>query len=250
MRTRVVVALVSILACGRTLADTEDLHQFLHSAEEATQVAVPLRADGQLEVDAADGTRRDQVAVILRPPADTYIELHQEGIKSVLLSKDGKAYRLAKGAAKADDFPLDAGFADSDFTREDLEPFRMARYKDARISDLSGAELTVTLYPDTSQYSLVVVTFDRDKKVPIKTLYYHDTLNNLVKMERSDGWVLVGRKWLPTTMSMESFKLKTHSTLSLHWSQEATFPPELFDPVFLTHASGIVWPAAATTPAP
>jgi len=69
-------------------------------------------------------------------------------------------------------------------------------------------------------------------------------------MERSDGWVLVGRKWLPTTMSMESFKLKTHSTLSLHWSQEATFPPELFDPVFLTHASGIVWPAAATTPAP
>ncbi len=250
MRTRVVVALLITMACGRAVADAENLQQFLHSAQDATQVTVPLRADGQLEVTSVDGARGDRVAVILRPPIDTYIELQQAGVKSLMLTKDGKAYRLAKGAAKAEDFARDASVADSDFTREDLEPFRMSRYKDARISDQSGSELTVTLYPDQSQYSLVVITFDQEKKVPIKTLYYRDTLNNLVKMERNDGWVLVGRKWLPTTMSMETFKLKTHTTFTLHWSQEATFPPELFDPVFLPRPSGILWPAAAMTPAP
>src|SRR5262249_28327370 len=109
----------------------------------------------------------------------------------------------------------------------------------------SANELTVTLFPGkTSQYSLVVTTFDRDKKVPIKTLYYQDTLNNLVKMQRATDYVLVGRKWMPTTFSMETFKLHTHSTFTLHWTQAPTFPPELFDPVFLSHPSNIVWPAA------
>jgi hypothetical protein len=249
MRTRVIVALLTALVCGRALADTENLQSFLRAAEEATQVTVPLRGDGQFEVTSAEGTRQDHVAVILRPPVDTYIELQKEGIKALLLTAGGKAHRLLKGAAKAQDFAPDASFTDSDFTREDLEPFHMARYKDARISDQSGSELTVTLFPDKSQYSLVVVTFDREKKVPLKTLYYRDTLNNLVKMERNDGWVLVGRKWMPTTMSIETFKLKTHATFTLHWTQDAVFPPELFDPVFLPHPSGIVWPVSAT-PAP
>ena len=47
---------------------------------------------------------------------------------------------------------------------------------------------------------------------------------------------------------METFKLRTHSSLTLRWSQVPSFPPELFDPVFLPHPSTIVWPAA--TPAP
>jgi hypothetical protein len=249
MRAHLIIPVLLAVAGSAALAQVENLQPFLHAAEEATQVTVPLRGDGQFEVTSAEGMRRDHVVVILRPPTDTYIEIQKEGMKSLLLSEGWKAHRLAKGAAKAEDFPSDASFADSEFTREDLEPFHMSRYKDARISDQSGAELTVTLYPDKSQYSLVVVTFDREKKVPIKTLYYRDTLNNLVKMERNEGWVLVGRKWLPTTMSMETFKLKTRTTFTLHWSQAATFPPELFDPVFLPRPSGIVWPMAAT-PAP
>ena len=52
---------------------------------------------------------------------------------------------------------------------------------------------------------------------------------------------------------MESFKLRTQSTFKLTWSQNPSFPPELFDPVFLPRPSGIVWPAApapTTAPAP
>ena len=76
-----------------------------------------------------------------------YIELQQEGTKALLTGSGDQAYRFTKGATKAEPFPPDAAFADSDFTREDLEPFRTARYKDARISDETGAELTVTLFP-------------------------------------------------------------------------------------------------------
>jgi hypothetical protein len=228
----------------------DDLRQFLHSVEQATQVAAPLRGDGEFEVTSVNGTRRDQVAVIVRPPADTYIDLRQEGVKALIPGSGDQAHRLTKGAGKAEPFPADATFADSDFVREDLEPFRMARYKDAHISDETQSDVTVTLFPAKSQYSLQVITFDREKKVPVRILYYRDTLNNLVKMRRDEGHVLAGRKWMPSTVTMETFKLRTQTVFKLRWSQSPTFPPELFDPVFLPRSSGLVWPAVAVTPGP
>jgi hypothetical protein len=58
---------------------------------------------------------------------------------------------------------------------------------------------------------------------------------------------------MPTAITMESFTQRTQSTFKLTWSQNPTFPPELFDPVFLPRPSGIAWPAATvptTAPAP
>jgi Outer membrane lipoprotein-sorting protein len=250
MRISSMIAILLVAMSGVVArADMESLHQFLKSAEETAQLTAALRADGEFEVASPSGTRHDQVVMLVRPVADSYIELHQEGTKALLTGSGDQAYLFKKGASKAQPFPPDATFADSDFTREDLEPFRMARYKDGRISDETGAEVTVTLFPSTSQYSLVVITFDREKQVPVKILCYKDTLNNLVKMRRDDGHVLVGRKWMPTSITMETFKLRTHTSFKLKWSQNPTFPPELFDPVFLPRPSGIVWPvAAAGTP--
>jgi Outer membrane lipoprotein-sorting protein len=250
MRTTVVLATLLVLSLP-ALADMEQLEQFLHEVEAAEALPAPLRADGTLTVATPSGTRRTAVVVIVRPPTDTYIELRQSGTKLLLLNRKGTAYRLKRGAGKAEALPATASVADSDFTRGDLAPFRLSRYAGWRISDETASEMTVTLFPKpASHYSLVVTTFDRDKRVPLKTLYYRDTLNNLVKMERDGGYVMVGRKWLPTTVSMETFALHTHSTVSLRWTQNVSFPPELFDPVFLTHASPITWPAAGRTPGP
>jgi len=241
----ILAVLALVMSVGsQALADTENLQQFLHRAEEATAVPVPLRADGELTVTTPDGSRRTAVAMIIRPTADTYIELKDPPTKAVLLGDKDQAYVVEKDAAKAADMALSATFADSDFTREDLEPFRLARYKDWRISDESSGEITVTLFPKTSQYSLVVITFDREKAMPLKTLYYKDTLNNLVKMRRDGDYVLIGRKSVPTTSSMETFKLRTHSTFTLRWTQSPSFPPELFDPAFLPRPSNLVWPMA------
>lgn len=248
MRTTVIFSLL-LLSSSRALADVESLEQFLRGVEAATQVAVPLRAAGQFEVTSPETTTAVQVALIVRPPTDTYIEL-KPGIKALLLSQPEQAYLLKKDAAKAEPFPADASFAESDFARADLEPFRLSHYTDWRITDETANDMTVTLFPKSSQYSLIVITFDREKRAPLKTLYYRETLNNLVKMRRDNDYVLVGRKWMPTVVSMETFKLKTRATFTLRWSQSTSFPPELFDPVFLPRLSGMVSPAAAVTPTP
>jgi hypothetical protein len=250
MRTTALISALLLLAGGTVRAEVENLDRFLRSVEQAAQVTTPLRGDGQFDVAGIDRTRRDQVVVMVLPPTNTYIELQQEGIKALLLNQAAQAYRVTPGGHAAQKFPLDASFAGSDFTREDLMPFRLADYQQPRISDESASDITVTLFPTTPQYSLVVITFDRDKKVPRKTLYYRETLNNLVKMRRDDDYVLVGRKWMATRISMETFKLRTHTTLSVRWTQETHVPPQLLDPAFLPRPSGIIWPTAPATPVP
>ncbi len=249
MRTTVVVGLLLAGLCGAARADVENFEKFLRDCEAAMLVPVPLRGDGQLEVTTPSGSTHNTVVMIVRPPAETYVELRAPEFKAALLSQ-GQAYRVAAGAAKAETFAADATVGDSDFAREDLEPFQLAHYKDWRIADENANEVTVTLFPKAPQYSLVVITFDRERMMPLKTLYYRDTVNNLAKMRRDTNFVLVGRKWMPTSISMESFKLRTHSTLTVQWAQSPNFPPELFDPVFLPRLSAAAAsPTAAAAPA-
>ena len=63
-------------------------------------------------------------------------------------------------------------------------PFDAGRYGSPTIVDRSPAETTVSLDPHGSQYSLVVITFDREKQVPVKVMSYKDTYSNLLRMRR------------------------------------------------------------------
>ncbi len=248
MRAIVIIAGLLALGCRLAWAGTDNLQDFLQSAEQAAQVSSAVRADGKFEVTSRDGARRDDVALIMRPPSDMYVALRHEGIRALLLNGTGQAERIDTPDGKVVSFPLDARFADSDFTREDLVPFRSASYRQPWIADETASDVTITLFPTTPQYSLVVMTFDRGKRVPLKTLYYRDTTSNLVKMRRDDGYVLVGQKWLPTMISMETFKLHTQTTFSVRWTQDPHVPSELFDPGVLSRPSGMLWPIAPTPP--
>ena len=243
MRTLVMTIALALLA-RHAEADMATLQTFLRSVEEASQVGAPVRGDGDLEVVAGGATRRTQVAVVVRPPADTYLELRPDGLKALLFAHGQPALWLPKGASEPAVFPHYASLADSDFTAEDIEPFRVADYKEARITDDAGGELTVSLFPATSQYSLIVMTFDRARKVPVKALYYRDTLSNLVKMRTDDGHVQVGKTWMPTTINMETFKLRTRSALTVRWNANPTVPAELFDPAALPKSPGLIQPTA------
>lgn len=235
--------LLAVLGVGQAYAADFDLTQFLHGMEEATHVTEPLRADGQIEMVAPDATWTDRIAMIVRPPSDVFLEMQRRGIKALLLAGVGEAHIVGAGATRAEAFAASAPLAGSDFTQEDLEPFRLSHYRDWRISDETGAELTVTLFPQNSQYSLMVVTIDRQRKIPLKTLYYRETFNNLVKMRRDGDYLSLGGGWVPGTVTMETFKGRTVTTLRLHWRQDATFPRELFDPASIPRA-GLVWPVA------
>ncbi|MBI3782706.1 MAG: outer membrane lipoprotein-sorting protein [Deltaproteobacteria bacterium] len=240
-----VVVAGAFLSLGAN-ARGESLREFLQSVESAATPTVPLRADGTIEISSDAGSIRDRIALVLRSPGDIYIELRDDGTRALILDDGSRAVRAAKGSG-ADELAGDAVLAGSDFTREDLQPLRVARFSDMRISDDSNGELTAALFPTKSQYTLLAMTFDRQKKVPIKTIYYRDTLNNAVKMERFGGYEQVGGKWLPATISMESFRLKTHTTLTLHWTANPPLSPGLFEADSLSRPSQLEWPASAVT---
>jgi hypothetical protein len=101
--------------------------------------------------------------------------------------------------------------------------------------------------PQNSQHSLLVITFDGEKHTPTKTLYYVNTLNNLVEVRREGDEVLVGGRWRPRQTSMEHLQLHTRSILELTWKETGTIAPNLFRPDSLAQPSGLEWPARAAT---
>jgi len=246
MRKTKWVAAALFLACSVVRVEAQNLHDFLSAVEAQAKVTAALRADGTIETVKDGSTHRDQVVLVLGPPSDLYIELRNNGTRTLLLDGGTRALRALKGGG-SQEFPADAALVDSDFLREDLQSFRVDRFSDMRISDDSNGELTATLFPAKSQYSLLAMTFDREKKVPTKTIYYRDTLNNAVKMERFGGYTQIGGEWLPSTISMESFRLKTRTTLTMHWTAAPKLPADLFAADSLARPSQLDWPAAQTT---
>jgi len=237
-----ILAIFWLLRAGPAWATPAELQTFLLESEDALRPVTTLRADGELSFHSPDENRRDHVLLVRNPSGDLYIELRHAGTKALLLGAKAQAFRLAKGEKQPKPFPRSEALFDSDFTREDLEPFSFRRYGPPSIADQSEDRITLTLYPKDSQYSLLVATFDRRKKVPLKILYYRKTLSNLVKMRRASGHALVGRMWLPTVITMEDFQIRTRTELKLTWRQEHEVGPELFDPAFLIHSSGLTWP--------
>lgn len=242
MRTPV-VALALLFAAGVS-ARGEDLPTFLRAATAAARPNVPLRADGVLVTTSPDGTARDPIAILRRPNGDAYIELRNTGARALLLA-DGNTALLVPAKGKGSEaFALDANLGGSEFSREDLRPFSAESYRSPTIVDRDAGEMTVSLAPTPSQYTLQVITFDSAKKVSLVVKSYKDTVSNLVKMQRSRSLTSAGGTWLPTEVTMENFPMRTTSTMTLRW-QPAEDAPALFDPAGLGKPSSLTWPEAA-----
>lgn len=231
---------VALLFATAAPARGEDLAALLAAATSAARPTAPVRGSGELVTASADGTTRHRVAVAQRPSGDLYIEVQSPGLRA-LLPTDGPAL-LAAGSAPAP-FPVDGALAGSEFSREDLQPFDAAHFASPTIVDRGDDDVTVQLDPRGSQYSLEVVTFDREKHVPIKVMTYKDTLNNLLKMRREGAHVQVGGRWLPTEITIENFPMKATSTLTLTWATSDDQPAR-FDPKTFATAPPLLDPAA------
>jgi hypothetical protein len=207
----------------------EDLAAFLAAASSAARPSTTVRGDGELVTSTPEGTVRHRVAIVQRPAGDLYVEVQSPRVRA-LLPATGAGW-LAAGSSPAP-FPADQALAGSEFSRDDLQPFDARRFGSPTIVDRSAEDLTVSLDPRDSQYSLAVLTFDREKRVPIKAMLYKDTLSNLLKMRRESQHVQVGGRWLPTEIAIENFPLKATSTLSLTWTavgdESARFDPTTF----------------------
>jgi hypothetical protein len=224
------VLLVSsfVTSLAASAARGDDLASFLAAASEASKPNAPIRGSGTLVTTSPDGTSTQQIVVAQRPNGDLVLAVQPPGARALLPAQGDAVLSPAAGTAAAP-FALDASFAGSEFSREDLMPFTLSRFGSPTIVDRNGSETTVSLDPKKpTQYSLVVITFDRDKKAPVKVMVYKDTLSNLLRMRRDGDFVQVGGRWLPQTVTMENFPLRTISTLKLTWS-EAPDDPALFD---------------------
>jgi len=230
-----VTLLAAVSAAG------EDLATFLAAATAAARPSATLRADGTLVTSSPDGNVRDRLVIVQRPNGDTYLTLQQAGIRALLLA-DGKAFIVPGPGQARESFAADAAFDGSEFTREDLQPFVAARYISPIIVDRNATEVTVSLTPRPSQYTLQAVTFDAAKKVPVKVMSYKETVSNLLRMRRDRGLIAAGGTWLPTEVTMENFPLRVISTMTLTWKPVEDMPG-LFDPAALDKPSTLTWPA-------
>lgn len=244
MRSRSVFAFAPlfVVLAGRP-AGGEDLAAFLSAASTAARPQHAVRGDGELVTASPDGTARDRLAIVRRPNGDVYLELKNAGVRA-LLRADGRASLIPAPGARATPFAPDAAFAGSEFTREDLQPFATARYRSPTIVDRNSSELVVSLTPlsaETSQYVLQVITFDSDKKVPVKVMSYKDAISNLVKMLRDRELTEAAGTWLPGEVVLENFALRSTSTMTLRWKPIDDLPA-LSDPAALDQPSPLAWP--------
>lgn len=240
MRTSA-VAFVLLLAAA-TAAVAEDLPTFLAAASAAARPTAPLRADGTLVTTSPDGETRDQIAIVRRPNGDVYLELRNAGVRA-LVPGNGTAAFIVPGKGKSSAaFALDAGFGGSEFTREDLRPFNLENYRSPTIVDRRDGEVTVSLTPIDSQYTLQVITFDTANKVPLVAKNYKETISNLVRMRRARNFSSTAGTAVPAEITMENFPLRAVSTMTLKW-QPIDDVPALFDPAALSKPSPLVWPA-------
>lgn len=222
---------VCLLSATAPPARGEDLAALLAGATAGTRPTAAVRGEGELVSVSPEGTTRARLAVLQLPSGDLYLEVQPPGARALLLAS-GPAWLSPRAGASAVPFANDATLAGSEFSREDLQPFDAGRYGSPTIVDRSPAETTVQLDPRDSQYTLVVVTFDREKQVPVKVMSYKDTLSHLLRMRRERGHQQVAGRWLPTEIAIENFPMKVTSTLTLQWrtteAQPARFDPKTF----------------------
>ena len=215
------LALVAAITTCRTdlaIASTLDLVVFLQAAADADRPTVTLRVDGEIMTDNPEHPLRDQIIVLHRPNNDVFVELHTTGVKLIILKGGGEAYLLSEDEQTVRARPLSASISGTDFTLADFHPFAVTDYASPTVIDATDRQLTVQFDPRRPYYSLVVMTFDRKKHARTKTLYYQQTLNNLVKMRRDEHYRPIAGQWRPTTISVHDFPLRTTSRLTLRWS--------------------------------
>jgi hypothetical protein len=85
----------------------------------------------------------------------------------------------------------------------------------------------------------------------MKAQFYAKTLSNLAKLRLDSDHILVGKKWLPTTIQIQNYVDNITTHLTVHWTQNAAAPPELLTPASFPATSPLPWqPASAGTATP
>ncbi len=230
-----VVAVVALATPAS--ADAEGLTELLAAVAAGARFDAPARADVRIQC-AGGCASAGRPAVFLGRAETLYVEvkggqraLVQPG--HILVAKDGKAVEA----------PVGEPLADTDLLLEDLTVFTSASLKMPQVSDDGPAGVVVTSAPaGPSAYALLVHTIDRGRHAIVRTLYYRDLINNLVKTRRDGTFFNAAGGPRPGEITVETLRRATTTTLTLAWREAADAPARLFEPAGLEQPSGLSFP--------
>ena len=227
---------IPILCLLAATAWAQELRDVLPKVAQQARAPRPLRADVRLARDGAPVLE----AVLLEHGRRRYLET-RTGTRALLSPSKAVVVRGGRITRAAPGMALDG----TDVLLEDLEPFGVGALTIPQVSDEGPTGMVVTGAPTPpTAYALLVHTIDPDRAVIVKTKYYRDSVTNLIKMGRDDGFTEVGGRWRPDTMAIETFRPESRTTtLTLAWREAPDIPAAVFTPGGLRAPSPIAWPS-------
>lgn len=246
-RVALATCLVALTTASARATDSESLRLILLGAQDNNTPQTTMRADIAIALETYKGPHTTRAIAFFAPGKDArwYLQLEEPALQALVLGADHKVMQRSGGSIKTTSLgePID----DLGIAYEDLSRFVADDLKLWQIADESTDVVLAGGHPQVeSAYVYRAYTFDKNRSLPVKVQFYAKTLNNLVKLRTDSDHVLIGKKWFPGTITIENFVDNSKATLTIHWSQAATVPPELLAPESFGGAPPVPW----TTPAP
>jgi hypothetical protein len=237
-------AAAPLMACvggERAEASGSDLAAFLERAERMAAFTRPVRADIRV---VRDGAPVEHAVMIADPAAGRqFFALKSSGWRALMPLEWGNGKVVKKDGARPAAVSVDEPLPATDLRAMEFFPFWKTDYMTAFISDANRLEKTVTLYGrEPAPYVLFVITFDKEKLVPLTLKYYRENMNNLVRLRRDSEFTMVGSRPRPRRIEIRDYTENSNTTLEIDWRVLDQVPAGLTtDDGF--HKVALEWPA-------
>ena len=244
-------AITTMVAAGLWLAlvanaggatSGEELRLLLLGVQDMNTPQTLLRADIEIELETPERTSKTDAIALFAPGKEArwYVQVREPALRSLVLGSERKAMERVSGTTQT--VPIGAPLDALGIAYEDLSRFVVDDFGFWQITDEGAATILVGMHPKAeSAYVYRAYSFDKEKKVPLRVQFYAKTLNNLVKLRTDSAHVLVGKKWLPSTIELRDYAQNSTTRLRLRWSQNATAPPDLLVPESFAGAPELAW---------
>jgi hypothetical protein len=240
------LGLLALLVVDRASAtDGDSLRLLMLSAQDMNTPQTLLRADVAIEVEGPQGKRTTDAIALFAPGKDArwYWQSREPALRALVLGNDRKV--LEQRGATTETVPIGAPLDALAIAYEDLSRFIVDDFKTWQITDESADKILVGMFSTVeSAYVYRAYTFDKEKTVPTKIQFYTKTLSNLAKLRLDSDHILVGKKWMPTTIQIQNYTDNVTTRFTLRWTQNASAPPELLAPASFPATSPLPWDAA------
>lgn len=228
--------------------DGDSLRLLLLGAQDMNTPQTLLRADITLEVETPKSKHTTDAIALFAPGTEArwYLQLREPALRALVLGAERKV--MERSGTITQTIAIGAPIDDLEIAYEDLSRFIASDFKTWQITDESPATILVGMHPAVeSAYVYRAYTIDKEKTLLLHGQFYAKTLNNLVKRRVDADHVLVGKKRLPGTITIENYPDNSTTRLKLRWSQAASAPPELLAPASFPGAAPLAWDAATGT---